>query len=73
MNAEFFALAFSAALNPKLLAVDLLLIENRRPRAMFSCVLLGGIAVAVFVVIEFLLIIIPLCSLSYGRKAPRRS
>jgi hypothetical protein len=35
MNAEFFALAFTAALNPKLLALDLLLIENRRPRAMF--------------------------------------
>jgi len=46
MNAEFFALAFSAALNPKLLALDLLLIENRRPRAMFSCVLLGGMTVA---------------------------
>ena len=46
MNAEFFALAFTAALNPKLLALDLLLIENRRPRAMFLCVLLGGMAVA---------------------------
>jgi hypothetical protein len=46
MNAEFFALAFTAALNPKLLAVDLLLIENRRPRAMFLCVLLGGMTVA---------------------------
>ena len=45
MNAEFFALAFFAALNPKLLAVDLLLIENRRPRAMFLCVLLGGMTV----------------------------
>ena len=45
MNAEFFALAFFAALNPKLLAIDLLLIENRRPRAMFLCVLLGGLAV----------------------------
>jgi hypothetical protein len=45
MNAEFFALAFFAALNPKLLAVDLLLIENRRPRAMFLCILLGGLAV----------------------------
>ncbi len=33
MNAEFFALAFTAALNPKLLAVGLLLIENRRPQA----------------------------------------
>jgi hypothetical protein len=46
VNAEFFALAFSAALNPKLLAIDLLLIENRRPRAMFLCLLLGGITVA---------------------------
>jgi len=49
MNAEFFALAFAAALNPKLLAIDLLLIENRRPRAMFLCVLLGGITVGVTV------------------------
>ena len=46
MNAQFFALAFIAALNPKLLAIDLLLIENRRPRAMFLCVLLGGLTVA---------------------------
>jgi len=46
VNAEFFALAFTAALNPKLLAVDLLLIENRRPRMMFLCVLLGGMTVA---------------------------
>jgi hypothetical protein len=46
MNAEFFALAFIAALNPKLLALDLLLIENRRPRAMFVYLLLGGMTVA---------------------------
>jgi Sap, sulfolipid-1-addressing protein len=46
VNAEFFALAFASALNPKLLALDLLLIENRRPRAMFLCVLLGGMTVA---------------------------
>src|ERR1700756_2476173 len=46
MNAEFFALAFASALNPKLLALDLLLIENRRPRAMFLCLLLGGLTVA---------------------------
>ena len=46
MNAQFFALAFTAALNPKFLAIDLLLIENRRPRAMFLCVLLGGLTVA---------------------------
>ena len=45
MNAEFFALAFVAALNPKLLAIDLLLIENRRPRAMFLSVLFGGLTV----------------------------
>jgi hypothetical protein len=45
MNAEFFALAFLAALNPKLLALDLLLIENRRPRAMFLWLLAGGLAV----------------------------
>jgi Sap, sulfolipid-1-addressing protein len=47
MNAEFFALAGIAALNPKLLAVDLLLIENRRPRAMFLCLLLGGLTVGI--------------------------
>ena len=46
MNAGFFVLTFTAALNPKLLALDLLLIENRRPRAMFLCVLLGGMIVA---------------------------
>ena len=49
MNAEFFVLAFTAALNPKLLAIDLLLMENRRPRAMFLCVLLGGLTVGVTV------------------------
>jgi uncharacterized membrane protein YedE/YeeE len=47
MNAEFFLLAFTAALNPKLLAIDLLLIENRRPRAMFLCVLIGGLTVGI--------------------------
>src|SRR5213078_3786177 len=46
MNAEFFALAFIAVANPKLLALDLLLIENRRPRAMFLGLLLGGMTVA---------------------------
>jgi hypothetical protein len=49
MNAAFFALAFLSALNPKLLALDLLLIENRRPRAMFLCLLLGGMTVALAV------------------------
>ena len=47
MNAEFFVLAFTAALNPKLLAIDLLLMENRRPRAMFLCVLIGGLTVGI--------------------------
>jgi len=46
MNAGFLALAFAAALNPKLLAIDLLLIENRRPRMMFLSLLLGGMTVA---------------------------
>jgi Sap, sulfolipid-1-addressing protein len=47
VNAAFFALAFTAALNPKLLAIDLLLVENRRPRAMFVSILAGGIATGV--------------------------
>jgi hypothetical protein len=46
MNAGFFVLALTAAFNPKLLGADLLLVENRRPRAMFLCVLLGGMTVA---------------------------
>jgi len=49
MSAAFFGLAFVAALNPKLLAVDLLLVENRRPRMMFCCLLLGGMGVAIAV------------------------
>ncbi len=47
MNAEFFILAFTAALNAKLLAVDLVLIESRRPRAMFACILAGAFGAAV--------------------------
>ena len=54
MNAQFFAFAFVAALNPKYLAVDLLLIENRRPRAMFLCVLLGGMTVALTIGLDVL-------------------
>jgi Sap, sulfolipid-1-addressing protein len=49
MSAAFFGLAFLAALNPKLLAVDLLLADNRRPRMMFLCLLLGGMGVAIAV------------------------
>jgi drug/metabolite transporter (DMT)-like permease len=47
MNAEFFVLAFTAALNAKLLAIDLVLIENRRPRPMFACILAGAMGTAV--------------------------
>ena len=47
MSAAFFGLAFLAALNPKLLAVDLLLIDNRRPRLMFLCLLAGGLGLAI--------------------------
>ena len=37
MNAAFFWLAFTAALNPILLGADLPIIENRWPRAIFIC------------------------------------
>ena len=43
MNATFFGLACLAALNPKLLVIDLILAANQRPRLMFICFLLGGI------------------------------
>ena len=46
MTGTFFVLAFLSALNPKLFAVDLLLIENARPRLMFLCFLLGGLGMA---------------------------
>jgi Sap, sulfolipid-1-addressing protein len=49
MNAEFIGLALLAALNPKLLGVDLLLIENARPRPMFVCFLLGGMGMSLTV------------------------
>jgi Sap, sulfolipid-1-addressing protein len=43
MNAAFFGLACLAALNPKLLVIDLILAANQRPRLMFMFFLLGGI------------------------------
>jgi Sap, sulfolipid-1-addressing protein len=49
MNAAFIGLAVLAALNPKLFAVDLLLIENARPRLMFACFLLGGMSMSLAV------------------------
>jgi hypothetical protein len=49
VTAEFFVLAFGSAANPKLIALDLLLIENRRPRAMFASILAGGLSMAIAV------------------------
>jgi hypothetical protein len=49
VTTAFFGLALLAALNPKLLAVDLLLVDNRRPRLMFVCFLLGGMGLAIAV------------------------
>jgi hypothetical protein len=46
MNTAFFGLAGLAALNPKLLVIDLILAGNRRPRLMFVCFLLGGMGMA---------------------------
>jgi len=47
MNAEFFVLAFTAALNAEFLSIELVLIANKRPRAMLACILAAGIATAV--------------------------
>jgi hypothetical protein len=49
MNAAFFGLAGTAALNPKLLIIDLILATNRRPRLMFLCFLLGGMGLGLTV------------------------
>jgi|SRR5215472_840734 len=49
MNATFFGLAFLAGLNPKLLVVDLILAQNKRPRLMFICFLLGGMSLGLTV------------------------
>jgi hypothetical protein len=46
---KIFGLACVAALNPKLLAVDLILMGNRRPRLMFACFLIGGMGLALTV------------------------
>jgi hypothetical protein len=49
MNAAFFGLACLAAVNPKLLIIDLILATNQRPRLMFACFLLGGMGLAITV------------------------
>jgi hypothetical protein len=46
---KIFGLACLAAVNPKLLAVDLILMGNRRPQLMFACFLLGGMGLALTV------------------------
>ncbi len=46
---KILALACLAALNPKLLAVDVILMGNRRPRLMFACFLIGGMGLALTV------------------------
>jgi Sap, sulfolipid-1-addressing protein len=43
---KIFGLACLAALDPKLLGLDLILMGNRRPRLMFACFLLGGMGLA---------------------------
>jgi Sap, sulfolipid-1-addressing protein len=68
MNGMFFALAFIAAANPKLLAIDLLLIENKRPRAMFACILAAGIATGVTVGI-IIILALPANAIHSERKA----
>src|SRR5215467_12790171 len=42
-------LACLAACNPKLLAVDVILMGNRRPRLMLACFLVGGMGLALTV------------------------
>src|ERR1700685_1181459 len=49
MNAAFLGLAFLAAMNPKLLGGDVLLIENALPRLMFTGFLLGGMGMSLTV------------------------
>jgi hypothetical protein len=49
MNGAFFGLAGLAALNPKLLVIDLILAGNQRPRLMFVCFLLGGLGMGLAV------------------------
>ena len=57
MSAYFFGLAFLAAANPKLLGVDLLLIENERPRGMFIALLAGAVTVTLAVGIVDVLVV----------------
>jgi len=69
VNAGFFALAFASALNPKLLAIDVLLAKNRRRRAMFLAVLLVGVGVAVTIGLVDVLVIQASAAIAAQRRA----
>jgi hypothetical protein len=69
VNLGFFALAFASALNPKLLAIDVLLARNRRRRAMFLAVLLAGFAVAVTIGLVDVLVIQASATIAAQRRA----
>jgi hypothetical protein len=68
VNGTFFALAFIAAANPKLLALDLLLIENRRPSAMFASIVGAGIATGVAIGV-IIMLALPASAYHSERKA----
>jgi Sap-like sulfolipid-1-addressing protein len=69
VNAGFFALAFGSALNPKLLAIDVLLARNRRRRAMFLAVLLAGFAVAATIGLVDVLVVQASATIEAQRRA----
>jgi hypothetical protein len=74
MNAEF-RTSVHAALNPKLLAVDLVPIENRRARAMFLCLLPGGLTVALTIGLLDVLVFhadAPGGAVAVPRRAPQK-
>lgn len=69
MNLGFFALAFGSALNPKLLAIDVLLARNRRRRVMFLSVLLVGVGVAVTIGLVDVLVVHASAAITAQRRA----
>jgi hypothetical protein len=69
VNAGFFALALGSALNPKLLAIDVLLARNQRRRAMFLSVLLAGVGVAVTIGLVDVLVVHASAAISAQRRA----
>jgi len=67
---RIFGLACLAAVNPKLLGVDLILMGNRRPRLMFVCFLLGGIGLALTIGLLNVFVCTPMPSTTRARPAP---